>query len=945
MLGEAVRVGERWAGRVWEALAGAGGVNAKVWGKLLAMKRKMSGAGAEAGGRPKKGSVGNPFATPDIRVLTLNFLLSLLLAPHLPTKLAILGQSSVVKAMFKPIIEDHPAVVQRLLQGWWEVWFLEKRIARGTKLSAFGADVVGEIVKLYTSSAASNKTTGPGEGEGYTSRELAHHFLVAILTKPGEGLCFKDQGWYPRGTESLDLLDDEDQGAGSKGRGGTAAAHTSGVHNKVIREVLRSIGSDGLVGDEDGVAQLVLKVLESCPELVAGYWASSGITLDPRLSSKFLISTAHLCSIVSLPIPTSTFLLPASNSAAPSTSSSVVAPTYRATPPPLTAIIENVLPSIFPKQFSTKGLLSKHPLVQQTTAVTLSRCLAKLHAVLTTFQTIERTLEENPTKGAWAVRRSEVECEMRKRIPDVANIVGFALAVARQVSEATTSEESSRGAILTEAALRLLSLYHLTLPGLIAEARFDVGKLLVPGAAEGAGGGKGKAREEDGSSALAATTAGDGWGFARADLEGVEALSQLHVLRLVGEGGNFAWSSKAGSHSPHTYMYHLLRLYLATPHPATRSTTSALITRLLSSSVLFEHDPSEIAIWLTSLPAWAAVDGAARETLLDFLDDSIRRCIKTPYKYLEASLHFAPSPAGSLTPASATPPAEASSPLLMTLLEQFAAKVKAGLLVDHEQVALVAAYVRRLAFALVGKQTGLTYAREVARKLDETLRAAGEAGEEGKLGRELDLLETAGLGSEMESDQGALSTLPIRRTRTAGLMTDLLAFCIIPASDPLAFDLSLLTSTADIRCQTRLVLHRVNGLLRLPREEAAKESKKSKKSSNPSSSLAGTRDDVSDALIRCVRLLETLVCARDVTTDIKRLILMDKAAMELLMLEKVSSELRSTIGTFIRAGFNPLSAADCEVTQAYQDWTTSVLASSSAKSIGKVRNHAFLDSL
>ena len=262
---------------MWEALAGSGGVNAKVWGKLLGMRRKISG-GDDSG---KKTGGGNPFASPDIRVLSLNFLLSLLLSPHLPTKLAILSQSSVIRAMFKPVPEDHVLVVQRLLQAWWEVWFLEKRIARGTKVAAFNADVVGEILKLYSSQLSRKVASGGESGiEGYSARSLGHHFLISILTVPGAGLCFADQGWYPRGFES-ETVEDAEEG----GRKGGASGGGGGVHNKVVREVLRAIGNEGLVGDEDGVAELVLKILEGSPELVARFVYIRRTTLSKLLGA------------------------------------------------------------------------------------------------------------------------------------------------------------------------------------------------------------------------------------------------------------------------------------------------------------------------------------------------------------------------------------------------------------------------------------------------------------------------------------------------------------------------------------------------------------------------------------------------------------------------------------------------------------------------------------
>lgn len=268
---EIVKVGERWAGRVWEALGagagGGGGVSGKVWGKLLGMRRKVD-SGPKGNISNGSSANNNPFASPDIRLLSLNFLLTLLLSPHLPTKLALLSQPPLIHSMFKPIASDHPLVVQRLLQGFWEVFNEEKRVSRGIKVAAFSGDVVGEILKLYLaenhtgSTIPRNTITPAGREEGFDSRYLAHWFLIDILTIPGKGLCFRDQGWYPRSAEG-ETLEDYEDGKDKKGGAG------SGVYNKVIRDVLRIIGGMALVGDEDGPGELVLKILESCPELVA----------------------------------------------------------------------------------------------------------------------------------------------------------------------------------------------------------------------------------------------------------------------------------------------------------------------------------------------------------------------------------------------------------------------------------------------------------------------------------------------------------------------------------------------------------------------------------------------------------------------------------------------------------------------------------------------------
>lgn len=522
VLVETARVGDRWAAKVWETVGAAhGGPQAKVWGKLFSMRRKdEKGQAAPA----------NPFARPDIRTLAVALFTTLLTSGHLPTKVGILAQPSLIHGTSKLLASDHPAVVERVLQAWWEVWFKERRIPRVTKLPAFTPDVIGDILKVYVG-ADDDVSTKP-DGAGYTAKELAHHFLRAFLTVPGKGVCYQDNGWYPRNFHLDATAEELLEEAGRRPAAG-------GVHNKVLKEVLKGAGTLGLVGEDKKAEELVVAILRSCPELVAGYWSGSGITLDPRLSSKFLISSAHLAAIVSLPVPVGCFALAPSLSSEPSSSAGAGAAQYRFVPPPLASVAENVLPAIFPRHYSTNGLQSRHALVRLTTATTLSRCLAKLWAVLDVFAHVARELEEGP-QGQWTARRKELEREMRQRVPDVTTVVDFAMAAARAAGSAD-ADEAAQAAVLTEAALRLLSLYQATLPGLLAEeARFDVGKLLLPSAGAGA---KGKGKEAD----PAAAAADDGWGFAKSSLDGVAALSQLHVLRLLGEGGDFTWGARAGA--------------------------------------------------------------------------------------------------------------------------------------------------------------------------------------------------------------------------------------------------------------------------------------------------------------------------------------------------------------------------------------------------------------
>jgi nucleolar pre-ribosomal-associated protein 1 len=195
------------------------------------------------------------------------------------------------------------------------------------------------------------------------------------------------------------------------------------------------------------------------------YWSAVALTLEPRLSTKWITNIAFFGNVISLPIPTATFYLSDQ--------------LYNPTPPPLPTILENILPSVNTKKNLSKGLQSTCGLVQHCTALALSKCLVKFQHVVEKFREIALTLGEDDG-GQWSRRCMEVETEVRKRVPDFMVVVAFGQQT--QQAPAKTSpahiNNQNKNALLAESAQRLLWLYHHCLPAVVSEARFDVGKLL-----------------------------------------------------------------------------------------------------------------------------------------------------------------------------------------------------------------------------------------------------------------------------------------------------------------------------------------------------------------------------------------------------------------------------------------------------------------------------------
>ena len=369
-------------------------------------------------------------------------------------------------------------------------------------------------MKLY------NRSVGEGSDDQIPA-DLAHHFLLAVCTHPGVGVCFKDRGWYPRETGDDVVL--------SQGGNDMTASKSARIYNKILAQLLKSLK----VNEDPRQQELALRVMSACPELVCGcvasfyyaphclikysYWSTASLTLEPRLSSKWIANIAFFGNIISLPVPEASFYLPRS-------------PLYLPTPPPLPAFVENIFPSVNTKAHFSRGILSASPLVQHCTAIALSKCLLKYSEVLKVMHKIEGELEEGESNGQWKKRRTELELEARRRVPDFQVVISFSQKAGegaqsgRQHAVATAIPPSNvRMAMLAESSTRLLWLYHLCFPSLVAEVRFDVGKLL-----------QSSFDNEVETDDIAGPTSG------------LDTLRRLHVLRLLRESDQFLWFSKSG---------------------------------------------------------------------------------------------------------------------------------------------------------------------------------------------------------------------------------------------------------------------------------------------------------------------------------------------------------------------------------------------------------------
>lgn len=184
--------------------------------------------------------------------------------------------------------------------------------------------------------------------------------------------------------------------------------------------------------------------------------------------------------------------------------------------------------------------------------------------------------------------------------------------------------------------------------------------------------------------------------------------------------------------SPHSYLSILLRAYNATEFLATRLAITALLKKVLSDSILFQEDADEVYLWLDSLPTTRRPPGAESpdgagladesSSVIDFLDDCIQRCLKTPYRYLEERDVLVRSATKGIaddeqTAALVDHLEGQCSPLLITVLDQLGVKVASSLLVPSDVLAITS-FIRKLVFNLSSKQRDLDFLSAFLDKLD-----------------------------------------------------------------------------------------------------------------------------------------------------------------------------------------------------------------------------------
>ncbi|TTH23517.1 Nucleolar pre-ribosomal-associated protein 1 [Bagarius yarrelli] len=345
---------------------------------------------------------------------------------------------------------------------------------------------------------------------------------------------------------------------------------------------------------DEKVSELLVNMLKCNPDILQRYFIETQLCFTPRMNEVWLDSIALLKRIFqSQPEVSQAFEL------------QEVVPVHRL----LSMVLVTSLPSVCNKAFFTQGL--NLPLV------------AGQHATLTVMALIlrraQRNIEHSLKKSAMdSLEKRSINSKaefvqlyreaLSKVLPDIMSIVSKWQSLSKTGKKG--GDQNQKLTQLKSLLLQVICLYQKVVPHLVIETRFDFSKLLKGVVSEGG-------IKED-----------------------VPPILQCLVLQLALElpTSKFSWFRFQDVAAPEcegreqSVLCVLLKMFVNNHNPHLRTTTKMLVIKVLKESGAFEHNWTELELWLNQL---LHLEPSQQETVIQFLDSVLLKVVLNPCLYMD----------------------------------------------------------------------------------------------------------------------------------------------------------------------------------------------------------------------------------------------------------------------------------------------------------------------
>lgn len=362
---------------------------------------------------------------------------------HAAAKREFVEQHKVIRAFLEHIRRDSRDIVLDIIKAIDRDIAHDSSLPRSTKTKFFNRWNLERLVTLY----GYDRDSDAPESETLPIANEIHKLLTQVCTVYEMGVLLPQTGWYPPGSDPDALLTEDD---GSIELGLDSPVYLDRYRDGVpVRNGTLSSLIQVLRPESDTLqTELLLTIFKAAPELVADFFTKRTMfTSDPKATPSWMGESAFLFSTVQLPVPANCGWKEK----------------VPAMPPPISVVIENILPRPLTQKVLSRCLNQNTDNVITLFAVRiLTVAFRKLQAVLKIFNA-----DHGIGQAFWNKASSKLIAEFCRRCPPMKDAV---LTFRRTLKE----DLQQRDAIM-----ELLCMFYETVPSIAFEENFDVTLILV----------------------------------------------------------------------------------------------------------------------------------------------------------------------------------------------------------------------------------------------------------------------------------------------------------------------------------------------------------------------------------------------------------------------------------------------------------------------------------
>lgn len=531
----------------------------------------------------------------------------------------ILEQHKMIRALFEHVRKDSRDIVLDIIRSAERDIAQDASLSRNAKTKFFSRWNLERLVTLY---GYDRESLDPNPNGASIANEV-HKLLMKVCTKFEHGVLLPETGWYPNGSDPESLPTEDDA---CIELGLDSALHIDKYKESVsVRNGSLSYLIQTLRPDMDSLQiQLLVAIFKAAPELVADFFTKKTMFIaDPKPTPSWMAESALLFSTVQLGVPANCGWkdkLPLM-------------------PPPVSVVIENILPRPLTQKILTRCLNQNAEIVSLFAVRILTIAFSKLRSVLKIF-----TSDHGAGQPFWSQGSGKLIAEFCRRCPAMKDVI--------LLFKRTDEDELQQ----QEAVAELLACFYEVIPDIALEENFDVSLILVDVLR--------RLEKPDLSSD---------------DSESL--LGQLQsALKIAQQSASIRWWQQPGKRrlqlpfwvsyadiNPASMQYSaftsIFRVFVEASNKDSLQEIGHLLSMVLVDNSILQSSPASFASLLAS---FEESESKQRQKQLAFFDNCVCRLAKKPVHYQDLIESMSKNSAGSV------------SPLLAAVSEQWPFVVKNG---------------------------------------------------------------------------------------------------------------------------------------------------------------------------------------------------------------------------------------------------------------------------